>query len=65
LAFILGLTLTFLGVVLIAQQHFRNKWWDDCKTHGGHVMGINVAETMFTGSHALKCEGLDDDAPRG
>jgi uncharacterized membrane protein len=49
LAFILGLTLAFLGVVLIAQQHFRNKWWDDCKTHGGHVMGINVAETMFTG----------------
>jgi hypothetical protein len=57
-------TLDLIGAFSVVQNHYQNKWWDNCEAHGGHIVGARVTETFFTEGRVLRCEGLDDDDAR-
>jgi hypothetical protein len=57
-------TIALMGVFFVGHNYCQNKRWDSCEAHGGRTVDVSVPESFFTGSHALRCEGLGDDAAR-
>jgi hypothetical protein len=64
-AFLLCLTLAFLGVFLIWKNSQLNQFIRDCQATGGQVVGVKFIKTFLRDGILLRCEGLDGDARRG